>query len=124
MPRFVVLEHDHPTLHWDFMLEHAGALKTWRLPVFPPVAGEKLAIQALADHRLAYLTYEGPVSGERGQVIRRDQGTYDFALNSDHSLDDFFKHDRLALILQGGRLRGLVRLEHLDGDCWSLELQQ
>ena len=31
MPRFVILEHDYPELHWDLMLETAGALRTWRL---------------------------------------------------------------------------------------------
>ena len=75
MPRFVILEHNHPTLHWDFMLESGGVLKTWRLPAPPPASTE--AAVPLGDHRLAYLDYEGPVSGSRGVVRRWDAGEYD-----------------------------------------------
>ena len=32
--------------------------------------------RSLADHRLAYLDYEGPISGGRGTVARWDCGTY------------------------------------------------
>ena len=28
VPRFVILEHDYPELHWDFMLEAGAVLKT------------------------------------------------------------------------------------------------
>src|SRR5437868_1093145 len=31
MPRFVVLEHDWPSLHWDFLLEAGEVLLAWRL---------------------------------------------------------------------------------------------
>ena len=27
MPRYVILEHDHPVLHWDLMLEAGGVLQ-------------------------------------------------------------------------------------------------
>ncbi len=72
--RFVILRHDHPTLHWDFMLETAGVLKTWRWPT--PYAGTFFA-EALPDHRLEYLEYEGPVSGGRGSVRCWDRGVYE-----------------------------------------------
>src|SRR5262245_22157335 len=83
MPRFVILEHDHPELHWDLMLETGAALRTWRLanpPVTPegPVAtGPPIAVVPLGDHRLDYLDYEGPVSGNRGVVKRWDRGDYE-----------------------------------------------
>jgi hypothetical protein len=75
MPRFVILEHDHPHLHWDLMLEAGAMLRTWRLAQ-PPEPGRIVAAEALADHRLLYLDYEGPVSGNRGYVRRWDWGTY------------------------------------------------
>ncbi|HBN74493.1 MAG TPA: hypothetical protein DD473_01465 [Planctomycetaceae bacterium] len=90
MPRFVLLEHDHPALHWDFMLESGETLKTWRLPE-PFVTADvhpvqelqhlseneiKLTVVQLPDHRMRYLEYEGPVSGDRGFVKRIDQGMY------------------------------------------------
>ena len=76
MPRFVILEHDHPVLHWDLMLESGPALRTWRLAGPPESAGGAVAAKASFDHRLAYLDYEGPVSRGRGTVRRWDQGTY------------------------------------------------
>lgn len=76
MPRYVILTHDHPFLHWDLMLEDAGVLRTWRL-LEEPAAGRTVRAERLADHRLAYLDYEGPVSGGRGNVAQWDHGTYD-----------------------------------------------
>ena len=64
--RFVVLEHDWNGVHWDFMLEAGDDLRTWAMNA-PPAPGQDLPARALADHRLAYLTYEGPVSGDRGR---------------------------------------------------------
>jgi len=69
--RFVIQFHDAPDgPHYDLMLEHEGALATWRLEELPGGAGGAGAMPAekLPDHRLAYLSYEGPVSGGRGSV--------------------------------------------------------
>jgi hypothetical protein len=76
MPRYVILTHDHPFLHWDLMLEDGGVLRTWRL-LEEPAVGRTVPAEKLPDHRLAYLDYEGPVSGDRGNVVRWDYGTYD-----------------------------------------------
>ena len=67
MPRYVILEHDHPFLHWDLMLEAGDALRTWRL-LAPPSAAEPVPAQDLARHRKHYLDYEGPVSGNRYSI--------------------------------------------------------
>jgi len=76
MPRFVVLEHDSPHgVHWDLMLEDGPALATWQLGRLPQ-APDSIPAHRLADHRLRYLDYEGPISGDRGTVARWDQGTY------------------------------------------------
>jgi DNA polymerase Ligase (LigD) len=77
MPRFVILEHDHPILHWDFMLECSGTLLAWRLAKQPAV-NESIAATPLPDHRTIYLDYEGEVSGGRGRVRRWDRGEYDW----------------------------------------------
>lgn len=83
MPRFAVLEHDSPEgLHWDLLVEWDAAARTWRLPSPPAMpdapagSNEQTACVALADHRLRYLDYEGPISGGRGTVRRWDAGTY------------------------------------------------
>ena len=76
MPRFVILRHDAPQgLHFDLLLEASGVLRTWALPQ-PPDSGVEMECEALPDHRMAYLDYEGPVSGGRGTVDRWDWGTY------------------------------------------------
>jgi hypothetical protein len=100
MPRFVVLTHDHPFLHWDLMLEQGGALRTWRLKK-PPDAQGRIAAEALPDHRLAYLDYEGPVSGGRGTVERWDAGTYEVLEST---------ANRLVVRFAGKRLVGVAPL--------------
>src|SRR5262249_39383059 len=80
MPRFVVLEHDYPQLHWDLMLESGNVLRTWRLAA-PPGKGAAIRAWYLAEHRKMYLDYEGPVSGNRGRVSRWDSGVYSWSEN-------------------------------------------
>lgn len=111
MPRFVILEHDHPTRHWDLMLECGEVLRTWRLEG-PPRAGEAIAATAAFDHRLVYLDYEGPISGGRGRVIRRESGTFLWQMQA---------VDRVVVHLQGEHLRGVLHLERVAGDCWRGE---
>lgn len=77
MPRFVLLAHDWPAPHLDLLLEAGTALRSWRLLV-EPVAGADVPAEPNDDHRLHYLSYEGPVSGGRGTVARRDAGTFEW----------------------------------------------
>jgi hypothetical protein len=109
MPRFVILEHDFPERHWDFMLEAGGALRTWKLEA-PPQAGLEIAATASFDHRLVYLDYEGPVSGNRGQVTAWDRGTYDEQPDS--------RADCATIHLNGQKLRGTVSLEKNPSGAW------
>lgn len=78
MKQFALLSHDHPFPHWDFLLETGEHLTTWRLLSLPNSQGAAQTISAerLPDHRKMYLDYEGPVSGNRGQVQRVDRGAY------------------------------------------------
>jgi hypothetical protein len=101
MPRFVLLEHDHPTLHWDLMLEAGAVLQTWRLAA-PPAAEGPVAVERSFDHRLVYLDYEGPISGGRGRVVRWDAGTFAWLEVTEETV---------AVRLEGGRLRGSLRLQ-------------
>ncbi len=70
--KFVVLFHKTPEDsrledHWDLMLESDGQLETWSLSELPGI-GKVVTGRKLSPHRLEYLTYEGPVSGNRGVV--------------------------------------------------------
>lgn len=75
LPRWTILEHDFPWLHWDLLLERSDgtAAHTWRL-LRQPCCDEPIAAEPLPDHRLIYFDYEGEVSGGRGRVKRLDGG--------------------------------------------------
>ncbi len=83
--RFALLRHEVPAgyeraSHWDLLLEHEGIALTWELADLPlawcqqGALGPLVALR-LPDHRLHYLDYEGPVSGDRGWVTRQAGGT-------------------------------------------------
>jgi len=80
MRPFVLLYHilsDNP--HWDLCLDLGDVLATWRIeadPLANDPAPAPLAARRIADHRRAYLDYEGPVSGDRGHVRRVDRGNW------------------------------------------------
>ncbi|QGQ22924.1 hypothetical protein F1728_09670 [Gimesia benthica] len=118
MQQYVILRHNHPELHWDLMLEEGDVLKTWRLPQPPeidPASDETsldLTAEALPDHRLVYLEYEGPVSGDRGEVSRWDRGTFTLLERSE---------DQLVALLTGEELAGRLTLKKQDSENrWSL----
>jgi hypothetical protein len=106
MPRYVILRHELPPhtrrpTHWDLMFETHGVLATWALDALP-AAGKKVAAERLADHRLDYLDFEGPVSGDRGTVLRWDAGQY--RVESQSSV-------AWHVAVRGDRLDGQLRLE-------------
>lgn len=101
MPRYVILEHDYPELHWDLMLEAGDVLRTWRLSA-PPQLKQSVTTISSFDHRLLYLDYEGPISGDRGAVKRWDAGHFTW-LSDEGNL--------VVVRLTGGRLTTTVRLE-------------
>ena len=72
------------------MLERDGVLLTWSLAALPAAwggdggsAAEQIAATRLADHRIEYLDYEGPISGDRGVVKRVDGGEYEVLEETD-----------------------------------------
>ena len=141
MPRFVLLYHDCPphyerASHWDLMLETGETLRTWALARLPSgwqayhrkttafysdcsrVANDNSVSAAqLGDHRLDYLEQEGPLTGERGQVIRIDRGTYE----SDSESPGFWR-----LTLAGGAWCGGITLRQNAPGMrqWTLTVRQ
>ena len=113
---FVILHHSGcgPD-HYDLMLETDQALATWRLCELPDQlsADESTQARRLADHRLAYLDYEGPISGGRGRVERMDKGDYELL----HANPACWQ-----VRLSGRRLRGRFELRRSGGetDHWTL----
>jgi hypothetical protein len=119
MPRFVILTHDHPHLHWDFFLEEGDMLRSWRLAE-EPVAGKSIAATAQAIHRKHYLDYEGPVGGNRGNVTRWDFGDYTIEPPSREANRRASRMGtQVILQITGSRLRGRVELQHVAEDRWT-----
>ena len=105
MPRFVILEHTgtleyKPGAHWDLMLEVGDHLRTWELETLP-APDATIAARPLADHRLDYLDYEGPVSNNRGTVRQWDRGEYRIVAES---------QTELVVEITGDTLRGRLTL--------------
>ena len=108
--RYVVLRHETPPgasrpSHWDLMFEvdPVADLRTWAIEL-PPDSATAQAALALPDHRREYLTYEGPVSGNRGNVARWDEGTYEILPPPSEAPDAF------VVRVTGQRLRGIVTI--------------
>ncbi len=109
-PRFALLHHAMEAAagrfdHWDLMLENTGTLITFELDRVPTSPG-LITTKRLADHRMAYLDYEGHISGNRGQVVRLDRGRYV------HQHDENGQHERRFLYeLTGNRLHAILALD-------------
>src|SRR5262245_38326282 len=121
MPRFVILRHETPAgfpreSHFDLMLEHAGALRTWAMEELPAL-GKDVSAGGLPDHRLAYLDYEGDVSGERGTVSRVDAGDYECLQVGE---------TQLVVRVSGQRIRGTLTLIAAEGHShrWRVSLSE
>lgn len=113
MPRFVILEHTWNGVHWDIMLEAGENLRTWACdaPISP---GWAIPARGLADHRMIYLDYEGPISANRGEVKQWDCGSY---------LVKEWSETFVRVELRGRQLFGLLELRAVAGTAassWSL----
>jgi hypothetical protein len=117
VPSFVLLWHElsdgsgRPS-HYDLMLEGDGVLSTWAIDSLP-TPGTTLAAMQLADHRLAYLQYEGEIRGGRGTVVRKDAGTYRTLKKST---------ERWQLAIEGSLLQGHLTLERQADQRWTVSL--
>ena len=111
MPRFVILSHDWPLPHLDLLLESDGVLRAWRLPSsFQPDV--PCLAEANADHRLFYLDYEGPVSGNRGTVAVWDSGEIVWEL---------VESSRIVLQFQGNPMQGRFELLRQSESEWRIQ---
>jgi hypothetical protein len=118
--KFVILEHFLPTLdrpdHYDLMfLLPSGLLRTWSVRRRPDSSG-RLEALSLADHRPAYLTYQGPTKHGGGWVRRWTRGRFRTLVQQDRCW---------RMIVESPLLGGVVTLEQADdGSPWRYTFQR
>lgn len=89
-------ERDSRRDHFDWMFSGTGeGLLTWALDRLPDFA-EQTAWR-LPDHRIAYLEYEGEVSGDRGSVSRVASGDYELISDADELSARVFVREKSEL---------------------------
>ena len=118
MPRFVILLHETPPsyvrpTHWDLMLEDGDHLLTWALADMPQMDCDTDAEQ-LSDHRIEYLSIEGPLSRDCGTVQRVAEGEFEWLVR---------EKNEIVIALGGEALQGTVQLIHRGGQSWRLLLR-
>ncbi|HPA73239.1 MAG TPA: DNA polymerase ligase N-terminal domain-containing protein [Spirochaetota bacterium] len=102
--------------HYDLMIDGGGALATWRISeesMARLLQGDIVVASKIADHRREYLSYEGPVSCDRGMVKIMDSGECEMA---DHS------ESARRYRMKGKELKGMMLISLLRGDRWEILL--
>ncbi len=82
---FAVLRHELPdgSFHFDWLFGLEKPARTKLVTFCSKVNPEEMTecdiidLERIADHRIRYLTYEGVVSGGRGEVRRCGSGVYE-----------------------------------------------
>ena len=140
--RFAVLRHTLPDVevrksHWDLLLEQpdlGDQLLTFEISVPPVDWGIRTIARKLPDHRKIYLSYEGPVSGNRGTVKRVMEGVIQWQEISALRLSVGIQVANFGLDVFGPNsaskalFRGVLTLRKLaeesSEELWELEMKK
>ncbi|MBX2852620.1 MAG: hypothetical protein KTR15_12850 [Phycisphaeraceae bacterium] len=110
--RTAILEHTTADgVHHDWLIEDptrpdpkAPDARLWTARVAPPPQDwpqrRRLELTAITPHRRNYLTYQGPVPGNRGRVRRLASGTCDAKLWTAHRIVLAMKTESIQIELQ------------------------
>ncbi|MCG8407380.1 MAG: hypothetical protein MI923_19450 [Phycisphaerales bacterium] len=116
--RFVVLFHTQKQGdHFDLMIDDGSLLATWKTRQAPETARDReLDCLRIGNHRRIYLDYEGPISGDRGDVTQHDAG---------QCLVEVQTESRWDVTFEGKRLNGHFTLEkaHRSNETWRLRFR-
>lgn len=117
--KFVVHHHTgHPgeADHYDLMIDEGKTLATWRISpesMARLLAGATAGAARIANHRREYLTFEGPISCDRGMVKIMDTGECEL-IGDDGGVFVYW--------FEGKKIRGQLEIEPLRGDRWEITL--
>jgi len=67
-------------------------------------------IEVIAPHGRIYLTYEGPIAGDRGRVRRVDEGTFDPVT---------WRADKIVVDVSLRQFTGRVSMRQVDAAHWQ-----
>jgi len=111
--QFVISRHTTPDgVHWDLMLDMDTVLWTWRLNSPPAeIKNEPITAKRIGDHSRRFLTYEGPVQNNTGQVKIADKGIYSLYEQVDNSL---------LIDVQGEILKGQFIFFETECTLWKV----
>jgi DNA ligase D-like protein (predicted 3'-phosphoesterase) len=124
VPRFVIQKHAATSLHYDFRLEAAGALKSWAVPKGPSTdPRDKRLAMPVEDHSLDYGDFEGVIGPGygAGAVIVWDTGEYRNL--GDEPMEKQIEEGHATFWLEGEKLKGgwsLRRIAEGDDERWLL----
>ena len=108
MNKWVLLQHkiskpDCEDNHYDFLVENGKDCLTWKIFEIPQINGPSIEIIKQVNHRLIWLYREKyTLSNDRGQVQRKDYGTYNI-------VGDFLDEDDFSLRLNGKIFNGIFK---------------
>jgi bifunctional non-homologous end joining protein LigD len=118
---FVVQKHRAGHLHYDFRIEHEGAMLSWAVPKGPSLdpSVRRLAMQT-EPHPMDYNHFEGVIpEGEYGggTVMIWDHGTWEPEVSKPATAKD--RHESVARALAKGQLKFSLHGKKLRGS-WVL----
>jgi bifunctional non-homologous end joining protein LigD len=116
---YLIQKHDATRLHYDFRLEHDGALLSWAIPKGPDydTTVKRLAVRT-EDHPIEYGKFEGTIPEDEyggGTVMLWDRGHWE----PEGDVDEGLAKGKLAFKVFGERIKGkwaFVRLRGRKGD--------
>jgi hypothetical protein len=119
--RFSIAKHEMPAnssrhSHFDLFLESQGTLLTWELSSLPTTPKKQL-VRRLANHRLVYLDFQGPLSDDRGTVKLVDSGSLKWMT---------LESERLIAHIKGQTADGILTLTSgasSTDDVWNLTFE-
>jgi bifunctional non-homologous end joining protein LigD len=118
---FVVQKHRASALHYDFRLEHNGAMLSWAIPKGPsPDPTVKRLAMPTEPHPLEYNDFEGVIpEGEYGggTVMIWDRGTWEPEVPD---VDRALAKGDLKFTLHGRKLKGSWVLVRIRKGPWLL----
>lgn len=125
---FCVQKHLASHLHYDFRLEHNGALLSWAVPKGPSLnPKDKRLAMRVEDHPRDYADFEGviPEGYGAGIVMLWDKGTW-WPEPGFENVDAALEDGELKFHIEGVKLKGswvLIRTQsdgYPDGRTWLL----